>query len=43
MPKVKFTPFKVYETVLRGENGKTLNEQHIRLSRSLLLSPAIKT
>ncbi len=42
MPKVKFTKFKTYETVLRGENGQTLNEQHIRLSRSLLLSPAYK-
>ncbi len=42
MPKIKFTPFKPYETVLRGENGQTLNEQHIRLSRSLLLSPAYK-
>lgn len=42
MPRAKFTPFKTYETVLRGENGKTLNEQHIRLPRSLLLSQAYK-
>ena len=42
MPKIKFTKFKPYETVLRGDDGQTLNEQHIRLTRSLLLSPAYK-
>lgn len=40
--KTKYTRFKNYETVLRGSNGQTLNEQHIRLTRSLLLSPAYK-
>lgn len=42
MPKIRFTKFKDYETKLRGYNGQTLNEQHIRLTRSLLLSPAYK-
>ena len=40
MPRMKFTRFKDYETKLRGDKGQTLNEQHIRLTRSLLLSPA---
>ncbi len=42
MSKVKFTPFKTYETALRVENRKIINEQHVRLTRSLLLSPAYK-
>ncbi len=36
----KITPFKSYETAKRGEDGKTVNEQHIRLTRSFLLSQA---
>lgn len=42
MAKHKITPFKSYETALRKENGATLNEQHIRLARSLLISSAYK-
>ena len=42
MGKIKFTKFMPYETSLYDENKKTLNEQHIRLTRSLLLSPAYK-
>lgn len=42
MARKKFTPFKPYETARFSNNGKTLNEQHIRLTRSMLLSPAYK-
>jgi len=42
MPKTRFTKFKPYETMLRGGNGQAINEQHTRLTRSLLLSPAYK-
>ena len=42
MSKRKFTPFQSFETNLTGDNGKGINEQHVRLTRSLILSPAYK-
>lgn len=42
MPNIRFTPFLPEQTTKRIDNKKEVNEQHVRITRSMLYHPSFQ-